>query len=92
MSWKTENAILDIISKIQKYAGCSYSDACRIADPIIWWVSTGRCTGTHVRIINNLSSLQKTTIAKRMISCICGDYTVVIASVREYLDKLEGAV
>lgn len=87
MNPKTEYALWQVWAKIQ--ALTSTQDADRIIAPLLWWVSTGRCTGKQANTIANLTKRQITTIAKRLISCEgFGDYDTAIRKVAQYIDKI----
>ena len=86
MDYKTEYVMWQIWSKIQSET--TSQDADRIIAPLLWWVSTGRCSGKQTRTIANLTKRQATTIAKRLISCGgFSDYNFVIAKVVDYINK-----
>ena len=87
MNYKTEYALWQVWAKVQ--AVKSSQDADRIVAPLLWWVSTGRCSGTQEKTIANLSKRQITTVAKRLISCDgFGDYYIAINKVAQYIDEL----
>lgn len=87
MNYKTEYALWQVWAKVQ--AVKSSQDADRIVAPLLWWVSTGRCSGTQEKTIANLSKRQITTVAKRLMSRDgFGDYSIAIEKVKQYIDKL----
>lgn len=87
MNHKTEYALWQVWAKIQAHT--STQDADRIIAPLLWWVSTGRCTGKQANTIANLTKRQITTIAKRLMSCEgFGDYDTAIRKVAQYIDKI----
>ena len=87
MNHKTEYALWQVLAAVQ--ATKSSQDADRIAARLLWWVSTGRCSGKQANTIANLNKRQITTVAKRLISCDgFGDYSIAIDKVKQYIDKL----
>ena len=87
MNHKTEHALWQVWTTVQ--AAKSSQDADRIVAPLLWWVSTGRCSGKQANTIANLNKRQITTVSKRLISCDgFGDYSIAIEKVKQYIDKL----
>ena len=87
MNHKTEYALWQVWATVQ--AAKSSQDADRIVAPLLWWVSTGRCSGKQANTIANLTKRQITTVAKRLISCDgFGDYKIAIEKVAQYIDKI----
>lgn len=87
MNYKTEYALWQVWATVQ--AAKSSQDADRIVAPLLWWVSTGRCSGKQANTIANLNKRQITTVAKRLISCGgFGDYDIAIKKVAQYIDKI----
>ena len=87
MNYKTEYVLWQVWAIIQ--AATSSQDADRIVAPLLWWVSTGRCSGKQANTIANLTKRQMTTTAKRLMSCGgFNDYDTAIKKVSQYIDKI----
>ena len=87
MNYKIEYVLWQVWAKVQ--AATSSKDADRIVAPLLWWVSTGRCSGKDANTIASLNKRQITTVANRLISCdgFC-NYDIAIKKVSQYLDKI----
>lgn len=86
MNNKTENALYEILKSCRKYA-IDLDSAERAFYPLEWYVTTGRSSGGFNRIICDLNSRQKTTIAKRLVQCGGLNYDESLDSVKDYIAK-----
>lgn len=88
MTYLTDDVLFKITMSIVRIAGTTIDDAHRIIAPLEWYITTGRCSGGFVAKINHLTKRQVTTIAKRLIHAGGFDYDQAIASVMDYLDRV----